>query len=138
MLICWSSPQLKFIGYSSSQPYMEYYVSTRCFKERYKSICLFLQLGRIPWVEIGRNFWLIPGHFKIICFIWKMVQFRDERISFSGPNTNKNIFVQEIFIRIRIWIYSYCVKHIRIYSNIQIYSNIRIYSNISIKTFLIF
>ena len=25
---------------------------------------------------------------------------RDERISFSGPNTNTNIFVQEIFIRI--------------------------------------
>ena len=70
------------------------------------------------------------------CFICKKeeLNIRDERIFFLGPNTNTNIFVLPIFIRIRIWIYSYCGKNIRIYSNIPIYSNIRIYSNISIKT----
>ena len=58
---------------------------------------------------------------------------KGERIFFSGPNTNTNIFIKAISIRIWIRIYSYCRKNIRIYSNIQMYSNIWIYSNISIK-----
>ena len=33
--------------------------------ERFKSICLLLQLGSISWAKIGGKFSLIPGHFII-------------------------------------------------------------------------
>ena len=85
-----------------------------------------------PKIILDPKFFLGPIFFFRPKIYFRFQNFFGPEIFFSGPNTNTNIFVQDIFIRIRIWIYSYCVKHIRIHSNIQIYSNIRIYFNIRI------